>query len=299
MNIYRQYKLWFGISLLFMTASVVFLAMGGLKLGIDFTGGSLLEIEFSGDRPASEAVQTALADKNLGEIQIQPIGEKGLLLRMKDIDNSTRNSILESLHSFGDVHENRFESVGPTIGKDLRKKALTAVALVLVTIVVYISFVFRQVSSGPVKSWTYGVGAILALVHDILITTGVFAALGYFRGVEVGVLFVTALLTILGFSVHDTIVVYDRIREMLRRSSTETFLEVIERSVQNTIVRSINTSMTAFLVLLALFFFGGESIRYFVLALMIGVVVGTYSSIFIAPTLLLGWRRFQDRRAKT
>lgn len=299
MNIYRRYKLWFGISLALMAASVVFLAMGGLKFGIDFTGGSLLEIEFSGDRPTSEAIQTALADKDLGEIQVQPIGEKGMLLRLKVIDNATRNTMLGSLQLLGEVQEKRFEAIGPTIGADLRERAMTAIILVLVTIVIYISFAFRQVSAGPVRSWAYGIGAILALVHDILITTGVFAVLGYYQGVEVGSLFVTALLTILGFSVHDTIVVYDRIREMLRKNPGEPFLSVIERSVQSTIVRSINTSMTAFLVLLALFFFGGESVRHFVLALMIGVVVGTYSSIFIAPTLLLSWKRFRDRRVKT
>ena len=196
--------------------------------------------------------------------------------------------------------EKRFDAIGPTIGQELKRKSIYAIIFVLVLIVLYIAWAFRKVSK-PIASWKYGVVAVTALFHDVLIPTGLFSVLGKFAGAEVDTLFVTALLTILGFSVHDTIVVFDRVRENLRNSLGRgvDFSAIVEQSIKETIVRSINTSLTVILSLLAVFLFGGESIRYFTLTLIIGVVIGTYSSIFIASPLLVTWQLFSNRQKRS
>ncbi|TSC73730.1 MAG: preprotein translocase subunit SecF, partial [Parcubacteria group bacterium Gr01-1014_44] len=194
----------------------------------------------------------------------------------------------------GEFEEKRFNAIGPTIGEELKRKSLWAMAIVLIFIVLYIAWAFRQVSK-PVQSWKYGVAAIVALLHDVSIPTGVFAVLGHFYNIEVDTLFVTALLTILGFSVHDTIVVFDRIRENLKKAGRTThvdFEQTIEQSIRDTMARSINTSLTVMIVMLTLYFFGGASTKYFSLAILIGVGFGTYSSIFIASALLVTWHRW-------
>lgn len=274
-----------------MIASIVFIILGGLKLGIDFKGGTMMRLKFDKEVPTQEVV-TVLTDLNLGGVQAQSAGTNEISLRLKTIPNETRQSILDKLNEkFGTVSELSFDSIGPTIGREVGRKAIMAIVIVLLAIILYITWAFRKVSMGPVSSWLYGLNAILALVHDLLITVGVFAALGYFFNVEIDVLFVTALLTILGFSVHDTIVVFDRIRENLRISYYSTFEEVVNRSVNETIIRSLNTSLTTLFVLSALYLFGGETIKFFVLALLVGITIGTYSSIFIASPLLIIWQK--------
>ncbi|MBU0612765.1 protein translocase subunit SecF [Patescibacteria group bacterium] len=292
-NIIGTRKTWFSLSAILIVASVIFLAMGGLKLGIDFTGGSLLQVQFEDVRPTAQEVQSNIEKLELGEIVVQPVKDTEIMIRMKAIGNDMRESILASLtEEFGVVHEMAFESIGPTIGKELRQKAIIAILIVMLAIIAYVSWAFRKISSGPVPAYVFGLCAIIALAHDILIVTGIFAALGYFLEVEIGALFVTALLTILGFSVHDTIVVYDRIREGILRGSTTDFRTILNTAINATLVRSLNTSITTLFVLVALYLFGGESIKYFVLALILGIILGTYSSIFIASPLLLLWKRF-------
>ncbi|HLD27489.1 MAG TPA: protein translocase subunit SecF, partial [Patescibacteria group bacterium] len=188
--------------------------------------------------------------------------------------------------------ELRFDSIGPTIGNELKRKSFYAIIVVLLAIILYIAYAFRKVSK-PVESYKYGAAAIIALIHDLLIIIGVFAVLGHFLNVQIDSYFVTALLTILGFSVHDTIVTFDRTRENLKRHQDKTFEEVVNLSVNETIIRSLNTSLTTVFVLLAIFLFGGETIRYFVLALALGLIVGTYSSIFLASPLLMIWYRLK------
>jgi len=191
-------------------------------------------------------------------------------LKLKSLTNDERQVVLSNLEeSFGGITELTFESIGPTIGQELKSKAIYAIIVALIAIIAYITYAFRKASSGPVRSWVYGIGAIVALFHDIIIVTGIFAVLGHFWGIEVNVLFVTALLTILGFSVHDTIVVYDRVRETLRDSGNKSFAEIINISINGTIIRSLNTSITTLFVLSALFLFGGASISWFVLALFL------------------------------
>lgn len=295
-NLVKRQNYFFLFSGLLVVASVLALAIWGLKPGLDFTGGSLLEVGYFGQPPANQIIEQKLYSV-VGKVVLTPIGEKGLIIKMKHIDEDTHQAVVKSLKELDEkqdgsvLEEKRFEAIGPTISAELKKKSFLAIVFVILAIILYIALVFRKVSR-PVSSWKYGVCAILALIHDVAIPSGVFAALGHFKGVEVDTLFVTALLTILGFSVHDTIVVFDRIRENLIKFSRETFEEVVNRSVNQTAVRSINTSLTVLLVLLAIFFLGGVSTKYFVLALIIGIIFGTYSSIFVASQLLVVWHRW-------
>lgn len=288
-------KIFFAISGFFVSVSILALILWGLKIGIDFTGGSLLEVEFKKDRPVNDIIREKLSNLNLGDITIQPTGQKGVILRLKDINEETHQKILNSLGNASEIEEKRFESVGPVIGQELKQKSIWAIFGVLFMIIVYIAYAFRKVSR-PVASWTYGLAAIIALVHDVTIPMGFFAFLGHFFGAEVELLFVTALLTILGFSVHDTIVVFDRIRENLRKGGFSSFEDTVEASINQTISRSINTSLVVIFTLLAIYLFGGESTKYFALTLIIGIFFGTYSSIFIASPLLVSWLKWRERK---
>ncbi|MEK7190103.1 MAG: protein translocase subunit SecF [Patescibacteria group bacterium] len=292
-NLVKNQKYFLSFSGVLIVSGLLAVLIWGLKPGLDFTGGSLLEVSFSEARPDNQAVEqkiNSLVEKPV----LIPAGEKDLIIKMKAVDEASHQQILSALKVLGGgvdkVTEKRFEMIGPTVSAELKTKSFLAIIFVLLAIILYIAFAFRKVSR-PISSWKYGVCAVLALFHDVIIPTGVFAILGHFLGVEVDTLFVTALLTVLGFSVHDTIVVYDRIRENLLKFPRETFEEIVNRSVNQTAVRSVNTSLTVLLVLIASFFFGGESIKYFVLTLIIGVVFGTYSSIFIASPLLVIWNR--------
>ena len=286
-------KLFYAVSGALVFMSVAALIVWGLPLGIDFTGGSLMELEFGGSAVSSQAVQERLAAFQLGDVQIQQTGSQGMLIRMRDIDEETHQQVLTALRSAdAGLTEKRFVSIGPTIGGELKQKAVWALVLVLVMIIVYIAAAFRHVSY-PISSWKYGIVAIVALIHDVMIPTGLFMYLGKFHGVEINALFISALLTILGFSVHDTIVVFDRVRENLRKRVGANFEETVNISIHETVTRSINTSLTLLFVLLTLFFLGGESTKYFSLALIVGTVVGVYSSIFIASPLLVTWQKWQ------
>lgn len=260
-----------------------------------------MELNFSGPRPESQRLQNELADFKLEDLRIQPAGEQDVIMRFKTIEENTHQEILAKIKNKFEqpeqkITEKRFESVGPIIGQELQQKAWIAIFLATLMIILYIAYAFRKVSK-PVASWKYGVAAIIALTHDIVIVVGLFSILGHFRGIEVDSLFITALLTILGFSVHDTIVVFDRTRENLARHYSADFEAVVNDSVNQTIVRSINTSVTTLLTLTALFLFGGETIKNFTLALIAGITVGTYSSIFVASPIIVSWHNF-SRRAR-
>ncbi len=250
-----------------------------------------MEVNFIQSRPSIEQISDILKGVGVANAIIQPSGERGVILRFRDVDEKTHQNIISSLKKQGNLEEKQFNSIGPSIGQELRKNSIWAIILVLIMIIFYISWAFRSPPAGgsrPIASWKYGIAAVVALIHDVSIPVGVFALLGHFYGIEVDTLFVTALLTILGFSVHDTIVVFDRIRENLKKfGSRENFEDVVEKSIRDTITRSINTSLTVLLVMLALYLFGGVSTKFFSLALLIGVFCGTYSSIFIASALLV------------
>jgi preprotein translocase subunit SecF len=295
LKIIQNRNIFFILSGTLVLAAILALLVWGLKLGIDFTGGSLVELTFTDNRPSSQAITQVINESELGldEVKIQPSGTNELIIRTKALSEDEHQALLSLLRdNFGpeQVVENRFESIGPVIGEELKNKAILAIIVALIMVVVYIAYAFRKVSK-PVASWKYGLAAIIALAHDILIVTGVFAVLGYLMNIEVGILFVTALLTVLGYSVNDTIVVFDRVRENLIYRPRETFVETINASVNETITRSINTSFTTLLVLFTLYFLGGTTIRDFVLVLILGTIVGTYSSIFIASPILVVWQK--------
>ena len=285
----KHRKIYYTLSLVLVIASVISLASFGLNFGIDFTGGSIMDIEFRDGRPSHEEVRSALGETDLGEIIIQDIGDAGLILRFKNVEETAHADVSEKLKSLGEFDERGFQSIGPVIGEETKRKSIWAISLVFIMILVYVAWAFRGVSF-PLKSWKYGVVALITLFHDVLITVGIFSVVGYFLNIEVGVPFVAALLTILGYSVNDTIVIFDRIREnVLRQGSIFNFADVIDKSVKQTYMRSLNTSLTTLFVLMAIFFFGGFTIKYFVLILIIGVVSGTYSSLFLASPLLFSW----------
>lgn len=292
MVIIKYRKIWFFISGLLIAASVISLVLWQLDFSIDFKGGSLMEVKWN-QRPGNQEIQETLIPLGLGNVNVQATGNTSMILRFKDVEEAVHQDILVLLKDkFGELEEERFESIGPSIGAELKKKALWSILFALAAILIFVAWAFRKVSF-PIKSYRYGMIAIVALFHDVLITVGVFSFLGHFYGVEVGAPFVAALLTVLGYSVNDSIVVFDRIRENLLsyKNKNEEFSKTVGKSLKQTITRSINTSITTLFVLFAIFFFGGVSIKYFALALIIGIALGTYSSIFIASPLLVIWER--------
>ncbi|MDD2753479.1 MAG: protein translocase subunit SecF [Candidatus Portnoybacteria bacterium] len=301
-NVVGRRKIFYTFSILLIGAGIFstlywgFLQSGHLlRFGIDFTGGSFIEIEFAQARPEAKAIKDVLSGLGLGDAAVQSAGDRGIIIRTKDLDEPSHQRALQALASLGALEEKKFDSIGPVVGEELKGRAYLSIITVLFLIVIYIAFAFRKVSR-PVASWKYGLAAIIALFHDIFIPIGVFSVLGHYLGVEIDLLFVTGLLTILGFSVHDTIVVFDRIRENLRKGLGENFKDTVNISINQTMTRSINTSLTVFLTLLAIFIFGGESVKYFSLLLMIGVFFGTYSSIFVASSLLVTWEDWRQKR---
>ncbi|MBI5045871.1 MAG: protein translocase subunit SecF [Candidatus Niyogibacteria bacterium] len=300
MNIIKLRKFSYILSGTLVVLSIAAFIFWGFKWGIDFTGGSLVEVAFLGNRPEVADLTARLEGANFGAVNMQPVGDKNMIFRLRDITEEEHQTFLAKVADGVDYSkvfvETRFDSVGPVIGKELKQRSVVAIILVLVFIILFIAFAFRQVSY-MVSSWKYGVAAIIALAHDIFIPSGVFAALGHFKGVEVDVLFVTALLTILGFSVYDTIVVFDRIRENLKKySSRKSFEEVVGESLAQIMGRSLATSFALLLVVVPLFLFGAASIKYFSLVMIIGIIVGTYSSIFIASPLLVTWQKYKAKK---
>jgi len=282
-------KIWFSISGFLVLLSIMALIIWQINLGIDFTGGSLMEVTFySEEMPTTEQVSNSLASLEIGEVIAQPFGEKDMILRFREVDEQKHQNILSSLkENFGaGIEEQRFDSIGPSIGTELKEKSILAIIFVVIAIIIYIAWVFRKVSK-PVSSWKYGIIAVIALIHDLIITLGIFSILSKFYSMEIGAPFVAAILTVMGYSVNDTIVVFDRTRENLAKHIEDDFGKTVERSVNQTITRSINTSFTTLIVLFSILIFGGSSIREFVLALIIGVSIGTYSSIFLASPLLV------------
>jgi preprotein translocase subunit SecF len=298
MNITKYEKYFFIVPAVFSILAVIAIVLWGLKPGIDLAGGSLLEVKYPAGRPPVEMVHEKVDNLGLGEVRIQPTGDTGYILRQRDLTDAERQQLLEPLRNLGEMEEVQFNSVGPILGAELVRKAWIAIALVVASIIAFIAFAFRGVSK-PVQSWKYGVVAIITLLHDILLPLGLFAALGHFMGAEVDALFIVALLTILGISINDTIVVFDRIRENLRlnneRNKREAFDEVVGRSIVQTLARSINTSLTVVIVLVALYVLGPIATKTFALTLIVGMIAGTYSSIFLASPLLVVWERFQKK----
>jgi preprotein translocase subunit SecF len=295
----KYYKVWISIGAATILLSLVLLISFGLKPGIDFTSGSLMEVSFSQDRPNSEDVQKVLKDPMFKDAVIQKTGDNEILIRTKFLTEDQHQELIKDLRTNFEndkrkLSEEGFETIGPVVSGQLKSRAVWAVTLVSLGIIAYLAYAFRKVSR-PIASWKYGIMAIVAMVHDILLVLGVFAVLGHYFGVEIDVAFVVAILTVLGYSVNDTIIVYDRIRENLLHHTGDSFSEIVNNGLNETLMRSINTTLTVLIPLFTLYFFGGLSLKNFTLALLIGMASGAYSSIFIASPLLVLTEKWQDR----
>ena len=296
-------KRFFILSGALVLAALLSITVFGLKLGTDFTGGTLAQATYAGGRPAPEALSVALDEAGFVGYSLREANENDYILRAANLTAEQRENIEEILSVGGEspVVIAQLTDVGPTIGKELRNKALVAVVLVMTAILLFIAFAFRKVSK-PISSWVYGGIALVTLGFDVLIPIGFYAFLGALTGAQVDTLFVTAVLTVLGYSVHDTIVVFDRTRENLRinqeKNRREDFAETAGRALGQTFVRSVTTSLTTAIALLALYLLGPESTTHFALTLLVGIVAGTYSSIFLATPLLVAVERWRGQKGK-
>ncbi len=295
MFIIKNRKIFVTISAIFVALSLFFIFFFGLNFGIDYKGGSLLEVEYNTVRPEIGFMEESISKLGLGDVLIQPMGEMGYSIKARDISDTEKNSILETLGS--DVTEKSFTSIGPSVGTELVRKSIICFILVSLGIILFISFSFRKASK-PVSSWKYGLIAIITLIHDVLISVGVFVILSHFMGGEADTLFVAAVLTVLGLSVSDTIVIFDRIRENIRIGQYKSFAETVGRSLDQVYTRSIITSLTVILVLVSLVFWGPESTKIFAIMLTAGMFFGSYSSIFLASPLLVIINNLQAKKAK-
>jgi len=299
MFIIKNKKIFISISIVLVLLSIVSLFVFGLRIGIDFKGGALVEVVYKTNRPAQSDLDAAFKALDFGSVLIQPTGELGYIVKSLDLDEIQHSLLLKTLSQDGKspLEEKNFNSIGPSVGRELTRKAIIAIVLVSLAIILFIAFAFRKVSR-PVSSWKYGLIAVVSLLHDVIIPIGLFTILSRFYGAEVDTLFVVAALTILGLSVSDTIVIFDRIRENLRNKTGDSFGDTVGKSLDQSYMRSIFTSLTVIIVLLSLFFFGPESTKYFALMLTAGMFFGTYSSIFLASPLLVLVEEWQEKKKK-
>ncbi|MEK7104143.1 MAG: protein translocase subunit SecF [Patescibacteria group bacterium] len=291
-------RIFYGLSIVLTVLTIISIASFGVKWGIDFTGGTVLTISYQEKLPTAQQVNDELVKLSIVDATIQQQGEKTLVLKMKNIDELTHQQVSEKLKALGNVVEGSesFESIGPVIGNELKGKIKTVISLALISILIYIAIAFRKVSF-PVKSYVYGLAGIVALIHDAMVPIGVWAILGKYYGYEITIPIITALLTIFGYSIHDTVVVFDRIRENLSKERTASFGDAINKSLNQTFTRSVNTSVTVLMVLLALFIFGGTTLKPFSLALLIGIFLGTYSSVFLASPLVYSFYQIKQKKS--
>jgi len=297
MFIIKNKKIFISISAFLILLSIILLFVFPLQVGIDFKGGALTEVIYKDSRPAQSDLETAFKAINFGSILIQPTGELGYIVKSLDLNEAQHSLLLETLSQGGKnlLEEKSFNSIGPSVGQELTRKAIIAITLVSLGIILFIAFAFRKISR-PVSSWKYGLMAVVSLLHDVIIPIGLFTILSHFYGAEVDTLFVVAALTILGLSVSDTIVIFDRIRENLKNRIENSFGDTVGKSLNQSYMRSIFTSLTVIIVLLSLFFFGPESTKYFALMLTAGMFFGTYSSIFLASPLLVLIEEWQSKK---
>ena len=302
-QIIAKRKYWLTIAAIVIAASITAIAVWGLRFGIDFTGGSILEARYAQNRPSIEKINESLVPLGLDNLIVQLVGDNDIKLRFQEVDEAKHQEILNKLSELVPevdgqpaLEELRYDSIEPSVGRDLRNRALTAIVLVFVAIVLYVAWAFRKVSQ-PVSSWKYGVCGVVALLHDVLVMVGFMAFLGRYYGYQLDITSVAAVLTILGYSINDTIVVFDRTRENLFRIR-QSFAETVNISLNQSLTRSIYTSFTTMLTLVAIVIFGGASIRPFALILLIGAFFGVCSSLFIASPLLVAWNDWDNRKKK-
>ncbi len=292
----KHRRIFYGFSIGLTVLTVIFVASLGVKWGIDFTGGSVLSLSYQSQVPSNQQIIQALSEFGLKEVSIQTQGEKTVVLKMSSITEETHQQVVAKLNGLAPVVEGSesFDSIGPVIGNELKSKIKTVVALSLLAILIYIAIAFRKISY-PVKSYIYGVTGVIALFHDVMIPVGVWAILGKYYGYEITIPIITGLLTVFGYSINDTVVVFDRIRENLMKERGADFAVIINKSLNQTFARSVNTSLTVLIVLAFLFIFGGATLKPFALALIIGISLGTYSSIFLASPLVYSYYKIRKR----
>ncbi len=299
MFIVKNKKIFLILSVLMVLVSIVFLFVFPLKPSIEFKGGALLDATYTGTSPDILSLENNIKTLNLGQTLIQPSGNNEFLIKTRDLSEAEHEALFQSL-SFGGkytVSEKSFTSIGPSVGSELVHQAILSVIFVILAIILFITYAFRGVSR-PVASWKYGVVTIITLLHDIIISAGIFALISHYNGAEIDTLFVLALLTILGLSVHDKIVVFDRIRENLKNDQKTSFAEIVGKSTSQTIVRSINITLTIIFVLIPLYLVGPATTQNFALILSIGLFFGIYSSLFFASPFLVLVEEWQRRKAK-
>lgn len=300
MYIVKHKKVFIIISIILTTLAIISMVVFGFRPGIDFKGGTAIEVSWNETpRPEVESIKKSL-DKvpNVPEVLVQPLGQNSYELKMHEISPEEREVITAFIGADNPgMIVKSYTTIGPSVGQELARKSIMSIILVSLGIVLFIAFSFRKVSN-PVSSWKYGITAIVTLLHDVAIPTGVFVALSYFYNIEIDTLFVVSLLTILGLSVSDTIVVFDRIRENLRIKNNGNFTEIVGKSITEVYERSIATATTVILVLVALAVWGPESTRLLAIMLTAGMFFGTYSSIFLASPLLIVWQEYSDRNKK-
>lgn len=302
MFVIKNRKIFYGISVLVIGLCLTAIFGWGIKFGIDFAGGSILEVEY-----LETKVEKTVVEENINSLgfdnqfSVRQTGESGYIIRSTTITDAEKNQILSVLGQENNLEEVRFNTVGPTLGKELTSKGITAFLVIVISIILFVAYTFREVSK-PVSSWKYGFVAIIAFIHDVIVPVGVFAFLGQFYGVEVDTLFIVAILVVLGYSINDTIVVFDRIRDNLKKvkekKRKDQFEKIVGKSLRQVFARSINTSITTLIALTAIFIWGGESTKWFSLALIAGVIAGTYSSIFFASPMLVTLSKMPQKPKK-
>jgi len=290
----KHKRIYFTFSIILILVSALALTIYGLEWGIDFTGGSILELNYKEGRPSISEVKESLNDFDLGDARVQFSGDEGIMIRTKDISEEVHQQVILKLREGGSLEELKFEKIGPIMGKELKQKTTLVAILSIIAILLYITIAFGRVSR-PIASWQYGIASLIALSHDVLIPLGMFAVLGKLYDVQITIPVITALLTVIGYSINNTVVVFDRVRENLIRDRKSDFRDIVDKSLNETLTRSLNTSLTTLFVLFAIYFFGGETLRYFSLALITGLICGTYSSLFLAAPLLVSWLEWKRK----
>ncbi len=293
-NIIRKQKYFLIASATLNLLAIISVFIFHLNLGIDFKGGTLWELKFA-QNVENEDLRVFFRERGWGDLAVHN-AEEGKILKFRALQEGEHDALLATLQEqFGEIEELSYETIGPTISAEIKKKAILSLVLASLGIILYIAWAFRKVSK-PISSWQFGIAAIIALVHDLLVMLLVFVIMGRFWEVEINTFFITAMLTVLGYSVNDTIVVFDRIRERLKNRANEPFPSLVNKSINETILRSLNTGLATILVLIVIFLFGGESTKWFILAMIVGIVTGTYSSIFIASPMIIIWEKLKQRR---
>ncbi|MBT3239643.1 MAG: protein translocase subunit SecF [Chloroflexi bacterium] len=288
MNIVGKRYLYFAISLILIVPGLIGMARWGLPLSIDFTGGSYIELQFEANKvPELQEIRDLYSEFDIADVEPRTSGNDQLIINTSMIDNTTNGQIIDEMSARfnSPITVLRFDSVGPSIGKEVGFRAAMAIAMASAGILIYIWYAFR----GAPNSHRYGIAAIIAMLHDIALIFGMQSILSHFYGWEIDALFLTAVLSVASFSVHDSIVVFDRIRENSQKKRRKPFETIVNDSINQTLARSINTQFTIFLTLIALIIFGGSTLRHFIVILLIGILSGTYSSIFNASPILVVW----------